>query len=634
MYSVYALPNIILPLIGGLLIDNLSATTMLVVFCGFVGTGQALYATGVEMKSFPLMLVGRAVFGSGAESLEVGVSRILTTWFHGRGLGLATSLHSSMAKLAATCTDNLSPIFANRFSTRFAVWISLTVCCYSFISAVVVIFLDRPASRALAGVVSDDRAPAKKTDEDTVTSSKPSMKAARRQPETLTTINESTTTLDLAASNAMLTDEIKSMASLATLYQTDAGTSSDEGSEDEGYDEDDESVHFSQLRGLNTSFWVICLVTIAIYLFQAKWYPGDSEMAGTVMSIPDIVGMVGSPLCGLFIDRYGRRTILLPLACVLTLIAHVLLGWTMVTPIFSMTLIGISFSIMGSAIWTCVPFIVGSHQIATAYGILSMVMNGSLAVSPLIVAKISSASTSFVPVETYFVGLSILATFVSLVLLVVDERDGGVLRASHRPVPDVAQVDVMMDVKSSEMSLVPTAEEGDLVSDLPASNDVDVNVNDDETGSGLGHFSSSSRRGNRSSHLRITTARPEHHAARRGPSSSIASSGSTDHGMIRVVGNGLVVMTPHTQVHHHHKRHGPDEPCTCAADADRLSAAPRSAVMYSPLRRSPVRKASGAVHARAWSEDEEAGGGDDEATGSGGSANPRGEDLFRRARHR
>lgn len=73
LYSVYSLPNIILPLFGGILIDIMPPNLMLPIFSSLVCAGQILFTYGVQIKKFPVMVIGRFIFGLGAESLDVRV---------------------------------------------------------------------------------------------------------------------------------------------------------------------------------------------------------------------------------------------------------------------------------------------------------------------------------------------------------------------------------------------------------------------------------------------------------------------------------------------------------------------------------------------------------------------------------
>ena len=117
------------------------------------------------------------------------------------------------------------------------------------------------------------------------------------------------------------------------------------------------------------------------------------------MSIPDIISAIGSPLCGFLVDNYGHRSTLLPIASILIFTCHALLtfssnimnsntnhyNWI---PVIAMSILGIAYSMFASALWPCVSYLVGRHQIATAYGLITVALNVSLSLFPLIVGEI------------------------------------------------------------------------------------------------------------------------------------------------------------------------------------------------------------------------------------------------------
>ena len=82
LYSVYAWPNIVLAFVGGTLAKNVfGLRRALVIFATTVCVGTWLVALGVRFTSYPLLLVGRAVFGAGAESLLVTRAANIPRWF-------------------------------------------------------------------------------------------------------------------------------------------------------------------------------------------------------------------------------------------------------------------------------------------------------------------------------------------------------------------------------------------------------------------------------------------------------------------------------------------------------------------------------------------------------------------------
>jgi hypothetical protein len=58
LYSVYSLPNVVLPLVGGIMIYKYGYRIMFLVFGFCVLFGQLIFAIGCSTKSISLMLVG------------------------------------------------------------------------------------------------------------------------------------------------------------------------------------------------------------------------------------------------------------------------------------------------------------------------------------------------------------------------------------------------------------------------------------------------------------------------------------------------------------------------------------------------------------------------------------------------
>lgn len=46
LYSLYAFPNIIVPLIGGIMIDRVGARIVLIITCSICVLGQAIFSLG------------------------------------------------------------------------------------------------------------------------------------------------------------------------------------------------------------------------------------------------------------------------------------------------------------------------------------------------------------------------------------------------------------------------------------------------------------------------------------------------------------------------------------------------------------------------------------------------------------
>ena len=92
LYSVYSLPNMFLPLIGGQMLDRFDPRKIVILFMGFVCVGQTIFSYGVQVKSFGVMVIGRILFGIGGESISVVQASITTGYFKHKELAFALGL--------------------------------------------------------------------------------------------------------------------------------------------------------------------------------------------------------------------------------------------------------------------------------------------------------------------------------------------------------------------------------------------------------------------------------------------------------------------------------------------------------------------------------------------------------------
>lgn len=65
MYSLYAFPNVVFPLIGGMLIDKVGARIVMVITATICVIGHSIFSFGGIQNALSIMLIGRVVFGIG-----------------------------------------------------------------------------------------------------------------------------------------------------------------------------------------------------------------------------------------------------------------------------------------------------------------------------------------------------------------------------------------------------------------------------------------------------------------------------------------------------------------------------------------------------------------------------------------
>ena len=71
LYTVYSMPNMILPIFGGLFLDKIGIRSGLLLFTTILTIGQMVFMWGGYQANFNTMLAGRVIFGLGGESMGV-----------------------------------------------------------------------------------------------------------------------------------------------------------------------------------------------------------------------------------------------------------------------------------------------------------------------------------------------------------------------------------------------------------------------------------------------------------------------------------------------------------------------------------------------------------------------------------
>jgi MFS family permease len=133
--AIYSVPNVIMVLIGGIIIDRIGtrkSTTLFAVLCllGAVVTASS--------ESFYVMATGRLIFGLGAESMIVAVTTALARWFRGKELSFAFGLNLTLARAGSFAADWSPTWFRGAYENwRGPLLIALVFAFVSLIGAAV-----------------------------------------------------------------------------------------------------------------------------------------------------------------------------------------------------------------------------------------------------------------------------------------------------------------------------------------------------------------------------------------------------------------------------------------------------------------------------------------------------------------
>lgn len=143
LYSVYSMPNMVLPLLGGILLDSIGVRLGLILFCGILALGQAIFMIGGYTNNFSTMIAGRVVFGMGGESMQVAQSSIVSAWFKGKELAFAMGLNLSIGRLGSVINAAIIPAVYADSGLGMALAVGFMLCVFSLACAIGMSVLDR-----------------------------------------------------------------------------------------------------------------------------------------------------------------------------------------------------------------------------------------------------------------------------------------------------------------------------------------------------------------------------------------------------------------------------------------------------------------------------------------------------------
>jgi MFS family permease len=307
--AIYSLPNVIMVLIGGVIVDRVGTRRATLAFTAICLVGAVLTAAS---PSFPLMAAGRLVFGLGSESMIVAVTAALGQWFKGRQLGFAFGLNLSVARAGSYAAD-LSPVWAK--GVYAAGWqapllLSVGFALIALVAAAVYWLVERGAE--------------------------PRYELHQVKPSERFVVSD--------------------------LWRFDRS--------------------YWYIVGLCVTFYSVIFPfrsTFAIKYFQHA-HGLTLEQAGAMNGAVFLAAIFATPLFGLIVDRFGRRSLFMACGSLLLLPVFLILGYTSWDVWISNALLGIAFSLVPAVLWPSVPYLVGEGRLGTAYGLMTMLQNVGLTV--------------------------------------------------------------------------------------------------------------------------------------------------------------------------------------------------------------------------------------------------------------
>ena len=431
----YSIFNIFLLMlfIGGIILDKMGIS-----FTGLLATGMMMggalinyyalaYLSPLQYSHLHITLfslipadikmqvlvsaLGFGMFGVGCDMTGITVSKIVTKWFTGHELASAMGIQVAMARLGTASAISFSPLIAQQTGIASPFFVGALLLVMGFVLFIVYILMDRK-HEAARQIAHQPAVPSNQPDE-------PSSQ-----------LGEPSSQLDEPSSQL---NEPSSQSVENTFHKK--ATQTDE----QGYTLRSCLVNLASNKG----YWLIALLCVSFYsslrpflkfatdVLVNKYGIGEVT-AGWIVSLLPYGTIVLTPLFGSLYDRIGRGATLMLSGSILLTCCHVglTLPWISATWLATliMILMGVSFSLVPSAMWPSIPKIVPLQQLGTAYSIIYYIQNIGLMLVPMwagnVIGRYTIAGhTDFTVPMFIFIGFGIASIILSSILLWADKKE-------------------------------------------------------------------------------------------------------------------------------------------------------------------------------------------------------------------
>eukprot|EP01094_Clydonella_sp_ATCC50884_P020524 TRINITY_DN427_c0_g1_i1.p1 TRINITY_DN427_c0_g1~~TRINITY_DN427_c0_g1_i1.p1 ORF type:complete len:435 (-),score=56.10 TRINITY_DN427_c0_g1_i1:399-1703(-) len=327
-YTGWALPNMVLAPVAGVVCDRLGASTVVLVshLCGAIGCIVFAFFIG----NFPVMFAGRVITAVGYEALCI-CARKQTVQLFPDLQSLCVAILSTAPMIATILTFIGLPILAEKYSCQVAFWVPAVMSVISGILGACALLLMRFIAR-------------------------PAETPGATQPEKLLFDVESASETTPLSKKSVLVEDIVPEST---------------GSANTGLFSHVRQL-FRRIAALPGIFWLFCLGAFtlqgAIWPFAAmapEFFAnalGKSPThAGVLAAVITFVALVASPLVGFACDKGVPRVPVGMLAAVVQILAFTALAYSWTVPLFSVVGLGMVLACYSPSILSAIP-VIGTIQ--------------------------------------------------------------------------------------------------------------------------------------------------------------------------------------------------------------------------------------------------------------------------------
>lgn len=379
LYSIYSYPNVIFPLLSGMIIDYVGVNNASLIFYSLILVGQSIWTLAcLGNGSYTFMLIGRGLFGSGAEAFHTVRKIFMVDYFLGAEFSFASGFSLSFSRIA---TGTQSIISAEVYE-EYGIFIVLAV-------GWVLVFISMQLLMIFVCYQKHSR------------NKKKSSVTEKNVKKYLIKQNIASPISGLLESNEESLPSILDIEQDMIIEEKSNNLEIEKG-----------KIYLSAVftNKLEKRYWMLGILLCSFYssfisfntigssFLQSK-YNYSYKTGNTLITIPYFMATVLTPIFGYICDRIGHRCQLLLISSICILLGHLFLSFSSliiniasqqqiiqyILVCFGLSCLGMGYSIFGSILWPSFALIVERKYLATGIGLFGSLDNALQATSFVII---------------------------------------------------------------------------------------------------------------------------------------------------------------------------------------------------------------------------------------------------------
>uniref|UniRef100_A0A7S3DLR1 Lysosomal dipeptide transporter MFSD1 n=1 Tax=Palpitomonas bilix TaxID=652834 RepID=A0A7S3DLR1_9EUKA len=384
LYLVYAWLNAAMVIPGGMLVDKVGTKICAIIFTTIILVGQSLLSLGVAVRIYGVVIAGRVLFGMGGGSITVVQNAIVSKWFRGNELAVAFGITLTSSRLGSMLNFFFTTTFMHLVEPNGllkTVIFGAGLCLFSLFCSFLFGILERTADR-----------------------------------------------------KGFDPNEAGSVGAKKKRFSP------------------------AMIKTFPKSYWILAVVLVTFYnvvfpfiadapeFIKEKYYDCGSDRtpcnssvqfdASVISGTPYYFSAVFSPFMGAIVDKFGKRGWMTVVGSCLSLVVFLLAGFTLVSPVVPMIILGLSYTVSAAAIWPSIPLLVQPKAVGTAIGIATSLQMVGIGLCNILVGQIQDQFAT--PENPYFNSMilfmvnGVISIVLAIALVGVDYKSGKILHRNKK----------------------------------------------------------------------------------------------------------------------------------------------------------------------------------------------------------